>query len=164
MSNVTLAQARQAYFNNLLDGTTCPCCDRYGQKYKRSITSVMAVGLIALSRLDKGDGKWIDVKDVGALMRSSPRMKTTNPTSDFAKLSYWGLIIERAATANDDQRSSGLWRITDKGRAFVKSATRVPKYAFVYNKQCLGLSGSDVSIRDALGTKFSYSALLQGSP
>jgi hypothetical protein len=43
----TLEEAQTEFYDDLIEGTTCPCCDRWAKVYKRSINSSMAKGLIA---------------------------------------------------------------------------------------------------------------------
>ena len=153
----TLREAREQLFAAIDSGLACPCCDQFAKRYKRQIHSMMARGLLELWRLD-GQRRWVDVKEIKDRLRD---LDTSYPTSDFAKLSYWGLIVQMGA-AKSDQRTSGLWQITPKGVDFVLGVATVQRYARIYDGRRTGLDGEPVSIREALSSRFSYEELMHG--
>ena len=83
---------------------------------------------------------------------------------DFAKARYWGLceevtrdeLTEEELKTSGRKRKKGFWRSTDRGRRFVYSMLKVPKYAAVLNGSFEKLHGDDWSIQDALGQPFDY--------
>jgi hypothetical protein len=81
---------------------------------------------------------------------------------DATKSVYWKLIEEDNGTRDDGSSRSGWWRVTDRGRDFVRNLIGIPKYARIYDGHLLGFEGEDVRITDALGTKFDYNELMQG--
>ena len=64
---------------------------------------------------------------------------------------------------NDDpsKKSSGYWRVTDKGRGFLALQITVPKTAVVYNNRLERLEGVFITIQEALGKKFNYEELMR---
>lgn len=79
----------------------------------------------------------------------------------WAKLRYWELIEEMPKDSmTTEKRTSGMWRITDKGISFVEGNISVPKYVKLYNQTFYGYEGDDVSIHDVIKEKFNYRELM----
>lgn len=150
--SASLADARQFVQANLDDGAHCPACGQMAKVYRRQIHAAMAQALIILYRFEAANpGEWAHLPTV--LQRKQ---------GDDAKLRYWDLI-EEAAEQREDGGRAGYWRITDRGRRFVRGEIRVPKYALVYDSAFLGFDDDQtVDIRDALGTRFRYDDLMAG--
>lgn len=145
----TMAKAKEK-------GTSCPCCGQFVKVYRRTINSTMARQLITAHH--KHGAAWFHTRDV-VLMDSAG-------AGDFSKLECWGLILRESHVQGDDgKRTSGMWKITDKGRDFIAGKTLVPQYAFIYNGDLLELGGVDIHIQHALGKKFDYREIMgwQGS-
>jgi len=81
-------------------------------------------------------------------------------TNEMAKLRHWGLI-EKHYGKSEDGNSNGLYRITEKGRAFVRGEISVPRYCYIFNDEVNGFSEEKTTIQAALGDKFNYSELIQ---
>lgn len=129
---------------------TCPECGQTVKLYRRNLYAKPAYQLILLYRLNRDNFNFHHIKTTG------------NPAAgggDFAKLRFWGLIEEYV---NDDptKRTSGYWRITDKGRQFVQRKITVSKYVLIYNKEFYGFQGAQVFIDDCLGKRFNYTELM----
>lgn len=128
-------------------GVLCPCCDQLAKVYKRRIYKTVARQFLTFAKAALAGG-WVDVRSIA--MRGG----------DFAKLAYWGLIEERQKDPDDkDRRTSGWWRLTEKGRQFAENATTVPTFAHVYNGRVVRFSGPPASIVSALGSTFVYADL-----
>ena len=133
------------------DGGYCPCCDRWGKIYRRSINASMARSLLWLvQQPDRGDG-WVHVPSVAPawLLRSN----------QLATLHLWGLVMSFDPTESK-LAASGLWRPTDLGLRFAQKMATAPKYAYVYNNQVEEFEGPQVTVEDCLGDKFDYHTLL----
>jgi hypothetical protein len=113
----------------------------------------MAAALIALYR-KAGDGRWVHKKEL-------PMLGGASGCGDFAKLSYWDLIEEKAKNDLDDKKNSGWWRITDKGRLFVENKHLITEYVLIYDSRVVGFDGDQIRITDTLGDKFSYTELME---
>lgn len=145
----TLLQVRKWLSINAHDGADCPACGQYVKVYKRKITSTMARSLIEMYR------------EAGKEYAHLPTV-ISSQRADEGKLAYWGLLEEEKVRRPDGGRA-GYWRVTDLGEAFIRSGLAVPKYAYVFNGKVLSLDNSvNVSIKDALGTKFDYAELMAG--
>lgn len=157
---MTLKEARDWLRERIDTGERCPCCTQRAQVYWRSINTGMAVGVIGLYLWQqKHPGEFAHLPTV--LGRRS---------AEEAKLRYWGLMEEEAALRPDGGRT-GYWRLTAPGAAWVRGQLRLPRYVRVYDGRALGppqpysRSGKlmpDVMIKDALGDRFDYDALMRG--
>lgn len=127
---------------------TCPCCKQLVKVYKRLINKGMVADLSALHILSAPD-EYMHINDF------------TRPHSnrEIGNLKWWGLV-ERMPSDNRDKKSSGMYRITQKGRDFIQGKVMVRKYALVYNSECLGFDGGMVLVTDC-DKNFSYSELME---
>lgn len=152
----TLARAR-AMLNEqkfAVEGTVCPCCDRYAKVYPRQIHTSMARWLIQLVRRYSVEPRWYAVREPWAL-------RINSGTGDTAKLRYWSMIEHRPKGEGDEKKKdSGKWKPTRIGVDFVHGLLPVPKYALEWDAECLGLDGDLVTIADCLGAKFDYRELM----
>lgn len=150
-STVTLAQLK-AWLRTKCQqpgGAKCPVCEQHVQVYRRKINAGMARSLIRMYRA--GGLDWVHLPtQIGARSREE------------GKLAYWNLVEEEKILRPDGGRA-GYWRVTKLGELFLKDQCTVPKYARVYNQKVLSLDPSEqVTIKDALGTKFDYNELMAG--
>jgi hypothetical protein len=153
----TLAQAKADFFAAARQqGSTCPCCGRFGKVYKRKLHSSMVAVLVLLNRFQS-----LGYTHVHTLINA-----TTDPAvaaairGDFAKLRYWSLIEEGREVVKEKHVGNGKWRITEAGVRFCEGSLMVQKYVWVYNSDFLGFHGEKITIYDALGSKFSYGELM----
>jgi hypothetical protein len=148
-------------------GTKCPCCTQHVQVYRRSITASMARALIFLYKdtLASGGhaGPFHHLRVLAGNDGERMRLWTGG---DFAKLRYWNLIVGRVLTPDEVaagvKRSSGEWRITPEGSAFVEDALKVRKYIYLFDEKCIETDGPFIDITDALGKHFNYRELMEG--
>lgn len=147
----TLAQAQAWLRKRIDDGERCPCCTQLAKVYRRRIHHTIARSLIDMYRLasPQMDG-WVHVPT------------EISPACEVGKARYWGLI-EESLTPRQDGGRAGWWRLTDTGERFIRNEQSIPMYARIYDGRCLGLEGDPVFIEDALGSKFNYADLMQGS-
>lgn len=144
----TLEDSKEYLRANWQDGVACPCCKQFVKLYKRRLHKAMAVSLIKLYKLKDSHEKYYHINDfVGIGM------------GDFAKLKYWGFILE-AKNDDDMKRTSGMWKITQDGIDFVEMKRMAPLYALVFNSSLYGFTGEPISIKNALGKKFNYEELM----
>ena len=153
----TLERAKRELRQNWLEGCICQCCGQDVKRYERQIYKTVAKQLIALYRLNQANPGFYHVRAIAAsLPDGGPKVIG----GDFAKTRYWGLI-EQGDNSDPDKRSSGTWRITETGIDFVEKRVTIPKFAYTYNKKCVGLGGPQVSILDCLRKdRFIYPELM----
>lgn len=143
--NKVMAEAKK-------DGCECPICGQFVKVYKRTIHATMARQLISAYR--KNGTQFFHLSDVVS--------EGLTGAGDFSKLEMWGLIAgQQHIKGEDGKRTSGIWRITDDGVAFLQGLSSVKKYAVVYNGRCIDMTGEPISITDALGKNFDYLELMQ---
>ena len=154
---MSLDAARKIVRDGMDDGVECPCCDQYCKLYKRGIHTSMARFLIWLYRTGLGepDRRFFHI---GEWPTSEDRFLSAG---DAAKLRYWELIAEKPKDPNDTtRRTSGYWRITERGIAFVCGELRVPAHVFLFDGRVQGWDEETITIRDALGKNFNYAKLM----
>jgi len=150
---ITLKDAQDWLRDRIDEGERCPCCTQFAKIYKRRIHATMARELILMHHAVPAD-EWFHLPTV--LSRGAHG-------GDITKLVYWELIEEDDQTREDGSTRAGWWRVTQKGRWFANGDTTIPRYARIYDGRLLGFTGEQVTIRDALGTKFDYTLLMQGA-
>lgn len=115
----------------------------------------MALDIIWLYRKDlQKPGKFVRVKN-----RSLGGREYSADTSDLGKLRYWELA-ETADNVNPNKKTSGFWRITQKGREFAEGAIVVPSHVRVYRDEVLDFNPGMTTLSGALGRPFSYVELM----
>lgn len=147
----TVKQVKAHLRDNWVEGTACPCCGQYVKLYRRKLNSGMARTLILIYHHHPIG--WVNVK--GFL-----REHNFQNNHDWTLLSYWGFIVERENT-DPQKKSSGEWRMTDKGRDFVRRNLRAPSHIKIYNNEFLGFDGTEITILEALGKRFDYRELMK---
>lgn len=135
------------------DGVRCPCCDEFHKVYRRSLGSSMARWLIELVRLYSEDETHYHY---------STGTFAGMVTGDVAKLVHWDLIAPMPDPLPDQQsRRSGYWRPTSHGIDFVCGRVRVSQFRYEHkNKWWSDAADPQITIVDALGDGFNYSALM----
>ena len=132
-------------------GVTCPACTQHVQLYRHSLNSQMASCMVAMYRLvstGQSDDGWVHV------LR---QIKPANRMYSLAR--FWGLIEPRGGSP-DGKKTSGYWRLTNKGINFVLRTETVPRYTHIFNDKKYKQSGDNINIREALGTHFDYDELM----
>lgn len=137
------------------EGSKCKVCNQFVKMYKKKIDSQMAYFLFKLNKLTKDNPltPFFHVQDdINVTMKVG---------GAWAKLRYWELIEEMPKDSmTTEKRTSGMWRITDKGISFIEGNVSVPKYVKLYNQTFYGYEGDDVYIHDVIKEKFNYRELM----
>jgi len=133
-------------------GCHCPVCGQYAKVYRRQIAAT-TVRQLAKVYHEHGVGVYFHVRDT--------MLRGMSGAADFPKLEYWNLIRRMPHNEGDDgKKSSGMWKITPSGKAFLQDHLAVPQYALVYNGNVLAMEGNMVNVRQCLGQKFDYNELM----
>jgi len=150
MNGTTLEDARERLFEKMADkGAKCPCCDRFAKIYKRPLNKTMVAGLRWINSAKKDDDGFVSVA------ASAPAWLLR--TNQHTILKNWGLV-EQARNEDPKKSDSGRWKVTDKGKRFLVG-WRIRKYALLYNDDCLGLEGPEISISEICNI-FDYEELM----
>lgn len=150
---LSVEEAKLFIEQNVDKGILCPCCNQFVKKYKRKLHHSMALTLIYLCRYDRRAYNWIDVKDF-------LRQYKLKNTHDWTLLKHWGLIHEKPKDETSKTRTSGYWKITEKGYLFMENKIRVPERIILLNNDFLGYSENTTDIKEALGNYFNYEELM----
>lgn len=136
-------------------GVDCPACGRVVKMYPRHIGPSMASALLALYRAHGTD--FANVTSVWDRLQYA----------DAPKLRYWDLL-EPHRTDRDGARPDGeraVFRVTDKGVAFIMGRVTVPNTALTFDTRCFGLEGDPISFVQALRSDaFDLAALMAERP
>lgn len=132
-------------------GFVCQYCGSYCKLYKRSFNSNMA---LALTVLYKSNG-FVHLEDEMA-KRGFKRC------GDASYLFWYGFVEKLPLKREDTSRRNGYYKITGRGMMFVEGKITAHAKFLMYNNKCEGFGGKDITIQDALGTKFNYQTLMNG--
>lgn len=136
------------------DGGKCPCCDRFGKVYSRTINETMAKSLEWLYKQNttKGLREWIDVPNSAG--------KEILRTNQLSLLRWWDLVGRQTPSPTDKKhkgKHSGMWRITLKGMDFVEGKAVVPYKVHTYAGEVVGQTDDNLITFEACrGTRFDY--------
>jgi hypothetical protein len=134
------------------EGAHCPTCDRWGRIYGRSINRTMANSIMWLSVAVADEDGWVDIPS------KAPRWLVRS--NQLPTLKWWGLVERRYNDKNSKNKHSGMWRITDLGRAFVHGQVSIPKKVFTYNDIVQSVSPENIFIKDCFKLYFDYRDLM----
>jgi hypothetical protein len=134
------------------EGFDCVLCGHTTRYYRRKLNSGMARSLFELwSRTEaEPDVEWWHHREFDRF-----------GSREIHKLVHWGLVQEKPKDEfEDEKRSSGFWRITDKGSDFAQNKATVPKFAILFQNRLEKLDGEPIKIADAFGEKFKFEELM----
>jgi len=150
---MNLKEARRFVRDGAKKGVDCPCCGQYAKIYERKFNSTMARAIILLSRYQSHNpGRWIHA---GIVIKGSDIR-----SHDWYGIRYWDLIEQRPKDEDGKGRTSGMWRVTQKGYNFAGALIELPSHVTLYNGNVRGFSVSEISIMAALGKHFDYLELM----
>lgn len=148
-----LAELRRLWRGIIFDaGGHCPCCDRWGKVYGRTLNKTMARSLVWLAH-HSANGEWVDVP------KTAPRWLLRS--NQLATLRWWDLI-ERHGTDDPTKKHSGFWRATPKGQDFANNRIEVPKKVFTYDADVVDFSDEEVRIKDCIEI-FDYRSVMESA-
>lgn len=139
-------------------GHHCGECGRLLKIYQRRLSRSMTRGLIRLY-----------VLVLRYPTRQAFHVKNFDKEGargEFGVLSSWGLVVEQPNT-DDTKKTSGMWALTDFGKAFVELREQVPQYVILrWGSELLGFSGPMVTAKECLehGNRFRYDELMAWTP
>jgi hypothetical protein len=151
----TISEAKVYLKENFEKGCKCPACDQLVKLWKYSIHSTMARLLIELY---VSGGEYHHINELWERVKKKSNIKTDH-CGDFSKLTYWGFIEPMVKNPEENKRASGYWKITDKGKDFVKGKSLAVKTLLVFDQRVYKTEGK-IDILGALKKKFDYFELL----
>ncbi len=156
MFGITLADYREQLMIDVQVGTHCKACDQWAKVYHNKFNSSMARTAIWLyPHFKKHPDDWLEAGKY--LVQNHDRYDGVH-----SKLCVYEMMEKnKDAEPNTGAKSSGLYRMTAKGIAFVEERLTVPGYWTQYNGDVIGFDGDTIGIRDALGKHFDYKELMR---
>jgi hypothetical protein len=133
-------------------GAICPCCDRFDSVFDRSV-NLSAVKVLA--RL-----YWWTNRHGDGFHHYRDFIKGQTGR-DFAAFCIPLNLIERRPLdpKNKKQKTSGMYRITDRGRAFVESKVAISARVQLYHNEPVGFSDEHQYINE-FWPDFDYAELM----
>jgi hypothetical protein len=137
------------------DGGHCPCCEKWGKINNYVLNETMAATL-----------KWMTVASTdhaGYIDMGSKAPRWSVRAKNFTTMKFWGFVEPAPKARPKDKnvtglvtKTSGLWRVTERGRAFVYGGLTVPIRAFVYDDRFFGWGDKMTTFERCFGRKFNY--------
>jgi len=139
-------------------GTHCRCCTKSVNVYHRKFNSGMALTMIyTYPWFRSHPQEWL-----GVLKFCATRHNYV--AGEIGKLLWWGLMEKnKCAKPQQGARVAGLYRMTEKGFAFVQGRKRIQSHVWEYLSEVQSFDGDTICIRDALNRKFDYRELMRAA-
>ncbi len=141
-------------------GVICPVCDRIGKVYARRFGVPMAKSLIWLYHESKDS--WVETQAKGS--------RYTLRTNQWGHMQKFGVTEAKSPDPDSKTKHSGLYRITELGRALIEERVKITEYIFTYNDERVEphwLSTKeieDITIRQALNRGgFDFDEIMQAA-
>lgn len=155
-SKVTLDAAKAWLRKEIFDGgATCPCCSQFAKVYKRPFNSSMAYAVIVFAKNLKVD-QWVEIPQ----FLDDNKHTSIVRSREWSRLRFWKLLERREDVREDGSSDTGVYRLTQAGYDFAYGKQEIPHSVYMYNERVLRSDTKKISIRDALGKKFSYDELM----
>lgn len=132
----TIAEAKAHLAKNLINGCVCPCCGQNARVHRVPLGGSIVAELVDIYRLKTDE--W---------MHMPTALPSLQRSRKYPKLSYWGFLEA------DPNGVPGVWRITEKGKSFVRCEISVPAAVSVYNGQVIHADPKRVSISGVMEGK-----------
>ena len=148
----TLAEAKEWLLDAAAEkeGAICPCCGRFDKIYNRKIN---LASVKVLARL-----YWVSKRNGGGYYHYSDFINGQTGRDFGAYFVPLGLV-ERAEKTDDSKRTSGMYRITEAGNAFVEGRIKIPERVILHHNKPLGVSQEQSYIYD-FWPEFNYRELM----
>lgn len=136
-------------------GCRCPTCGSHRVVKRYRITGRLAARLARLHYLGKTQGV-VHIKDW---------VTWNGGGMDVTILKFYGLIYQPTGPDPDKPfRKSGLWRISQLGRRWLKGEVKMPVYVMVDDMKRIGQSKSEISFKKSFGVKWNPEAAYDPPP
>jgi len=147
----TLREARAFMEARKVKGCDCFLCGRHSKRYPRLLRKDFAAVLRWVHEATM-EGQWVDMS------QDAPKW-VMSKVRDFTLLRHWGLLEARTNT-DTRKKGSGFWRITAKGRQWVRGEISVSSKFYEYQGRLVGWSDEHVSCHDVL-PEFDFKKLME---
>lgn len=155
-TGLNISQVREALKPG---GFECVHCMGKVQFYPRSVNSDIARALLYSYPLFKRNpGKWLHLSQYLAKEHDFR-------SGDYSKAVYWKLLERSPEERPHGKKSSGKWRLTERGLAFLEERYTVPNshvLEYIHKPIPGTYYGGPRTIRQALGRNWNYDQLMAG--
>ena len=155
----SVREAKQYLAAHQDDGVRCPCCGQQCRVYIRKLNSGQAVFLIRLVKLYEQQRASYHLRDI---LASSARRGVLTSRDQSYLVHFQAIGSEARGLIRPNPTSEGFWYPTKDGISFVHDRVKVWSHIRLLNNKYLGVDGKSkqITIRDALGSKFDLDELL----
>jgi len=135
-------------FENARTGVECPACTR---RVKIDAYSIEKGWIDVLAKVNANPDEWVHLQEY----KTSSRKESL--------LRHWGLLERQQGRREDGNPSKGYYRITERGRRFLRGEERVPRRILTG----LGVTRYEdendlVDVHEAYGHRFHYDEFMRG--
>ena len=141
----TLDQAKAWLQVEAVDGAICPCCQRFDKVYRRKVSKSMVQRLCDLYR-HPGWHEHLDFVQHPTLGR------------DYTLFRFIDLL-EMAEPDSLAKKTSGTYRILEKGKLFCEGELPIPEALIIYHNELIGVSPETKMVHE-IWPDFNYSELM----
>lgn len=134
-------------------GAICPITGRFTKIGDRAFNTAMAAALRYFGE-NTAPGEYLLTSKLPVSILASKQHTT---------MKYWGFLEPPERTRSTKGGSVGLWRITEKGRQFLRGDIKVPLKVVSFNGKLERLHGPDVSIFE-ITEGFDYEKFIYSDP
>ena len=138
-------------FPNASSGYICSHCGSYCKEYTRKFNSNMALCMVLLWK-HKING-FVKVEDF-LLEHGQKRC------GDFSYLVHYGFLEKQKVKREDGSKKNGYYRLTGRGILFLEGKITAAEKFKVFQNKFQGFAGKDITLKDALGTKFNFDEMI----
>ena len=159
-ANTTVIEAFGHVTNQKMKGipVTCPVCGHTSNKNILPINKTNATCLMVLYGISQKEGnRFYHVKELEE--KSHLMAISMNGGGDFSRMRHWGFIEEMPKVKK--VRTSGYWRITDRGKEFCENKLSVSKAITVVSGTVACLTGDSITIVNLFDSPDSYYDLMK---
>ncbi len=133
-------------------GYYCSCCGQFVKEYSRKFNSNMAFALLFLYRNQHKGFIHLENEMIAAGHQRC---------GDASYLRHYGFITASDEPRLDKSKRNGLYRITGIGIMFCEGKLKAAAKFKIQNNTFKGFEGEEITIQQALGSKFNYQELMK---
>tara|TARA_R110000782_G_scaffold33316_1_gene80521 strand:- start:1823 stop:2305 length:483 start_codon:yes stop_codon:yes gene_type:complete len=147
----TLAESKEWLQDNVEGGAICPCCERLDKVYNRKIGDATVRIIFALYKHSQ--------QNVGSYFPIEAFVPDQKYGRDFPILRLIDLL-ERADNDDPTKKTSGQYRLTEKGANFARGLLAIPERLIIYHNELIGVSENNKFITE-FWPNFNYQELME---
>lgn len=132
----------------------CPCCGKRVISQVHTITSGLTKYLERI--YEEGGYNNRDYVHVTSTIFDKDLVRIRR----YSFLKHWGLLIALPGKG-EKSKTSGMWKVTEKGEQFLRNKISIPKMILLYNKKLIRIGDEMVSRSDLRGKPFDFWEMME---